>query len=98
VKTLFAVTRTRGPAWDASRPLRSQDQWNEHALFMDQLETERIVLLGGPLGTGNDFLLIFDAASEHSIRTILDRDPWTPMKLLDTKRIEPWTILLNSVL
>jgi hypothetical protein len=65
---------------------------------MNQLASDGVVLLGGPIGNGDDLLLIFDAPSEGDIRTILARDPWTLMSLLDVQRIESWTILLNSVL
>ena len=46
----FAVTRNRGPAWDASLPMREQKQWTGHAAFMNRLVEEGFVVLGGPLG------------------------------------------------
>jgi proline dehydrogenase len=33
----FAVRLVHGAAWDASRPIRSQDGWNAHAAFMGAL-------------------------------------------------------------
>jgi len=33
MKQLFVVTRTRGRAWDASKPMNQQEQWTEHAAF-----------------------------------------------------------------
>jgi hypothetical protein len=39
---------------DASRPMRQQEQWAEHApqhaAFMDALADDGFVILGGPLG------------------------------------------------
>ena len=98
--TLFAVTRTRGPAWDPTKTMRSQAQWTEHAAFMNQLAADGFVLLGGPIGDAVelDFLLIIKAATEDEIHATLARDPWTPIGLLDVRKIERWTILLEHPL
>ena len=34
---LFAVIRTRGPAFEPSRPLEAQADWAAHAVFMNGL-------------------------------------------------------------
>jgi len=94
----FLVTRAWGPAWDASRPRREQDGWDEHAAFMDRLVEEGFVILGGPVGedteTGRAINLV-EAESEEAVRRRLADDPW-PEELLATERIEPWTIWLRS--
>jgi hypothetical protein len=48
MQQLFAVTRSRGAGWDASRPMEEQKGWRQHADFMNALHEERFVLLGGP--------------------------------------------------
>src|SRR3954464_3298644 len=96
MRTLFAVTRTKGPAWDASQPMRSQTKWNEHAVFMDSLAASGFIVLGGPIGYDGDVLLIIDTVEEDAIRSRLADDPWTPMGLLEIKDIKRWTILLES--
>jgi len=58
MRTLFAVTRSKGHAWDASKPMRSQTQWEKHAEFMDGLAASGFVVLGGPIGYDGDVLLI----------------------------------------
>jgi hypothetical protein len=55
--TYMAVRRVRGPAWDAAIPMRAQAQWAEHADFMNALAAEGFVVLGGPLGSGDEVLL-----------------------------------------
>jgi uncharacterized protein YciI len=93
----FAVTRQRGPAWDASLSMREQSLWREHAAFMDSLTDEGTVILGGPLGDGEKrFLLIFKSDSEKTIESRLAADPWTQMGLLRIAKIEPWEILLKK--
>jgi uncharacterized protein YciI len=92
----FAVTRVRGAAWDASREMDEQDQWAEHAAFMNDLVNDDFVVLGGPLGGGESVLLIVDAPTEEAIHARLAADPWTPMGLLDVANVEPWEILLGG--
>src|SRR5262245_9272696 len=92
----MAVRRIRGRAWDASLPMRAQASWPEHAAFMNALAAEGFVVLGGPLGSGEEVLLIIDAPDEATVRTRLAADPWSASGLLDIKSVEPWTILLDA--
>ena len=93
----YAVVRERGSAWDESRPMREQDGWDGHAVFMDGLVEERVIVRGGPLGEGERrFMLIFDARSEEAIRARLDEDPWTPAAMLQIASIDRWEILLGD--
>src|SRR5215475_11059746 len=92
----MAVRRIPGWAWDASLPMRAQASWPEHAAFMNALAAEGFVVLGGPLGSGEEVLLIVNAASEDVVRTRLAADPWSGSGLLDIARVEPWTVLLDS--
>ena len=96
-ETYFAVFRERGSAWDASRPMRQQSRWDEHAAFMDALVDSGVIVLGGPLGDGDfRFLLIFKAESAEAITSCLAADPWTQMRLLRVVQIERWEILLGT--
>jgi hypothetical protein len=94
--TYYAVIREPGASWDASRTLREQEKWDEHAGFMDALVDDGFVLLGGPLEGGPKTLLIVKAASEQAIISRLAHDPWTPMGLLRIATIERWEILLDD--
>jgi len=96
VMPTFAVRRVRGPAWDTAVPMREQAQWAAHAVFMNALAAEGFVILGGPLGSGEEVLLVVDSASEQVVRTRLATDPWSGLGLLEIKSVEPWTILLDS--
>jgi uncharacterized protein YciI len=94
--TFFVVTRERGDAWDPSLPMRRQERWDDHAAFMDALVVEGAIVLGGPLGGGDErFLLVFDAESETAIESRLAADPWTELGLLRIAEIKPWEILLS---
>jgi uncharacterized protein YciI len=92
---LFAVTRSRGPAWNPSLPLEQQDDWPAHAAFMNSLQAEGFVLLGGPLEGTSDVLLIIRANDASEIHARLSADSWTRKDLLRIKQIAPWTLRLG---
>ena len=97
MRNLFAVLRTRGPAWDETRPMRGQRGWAEHAAFMDNLAAGGFVVIGGPVGHDEqDFLFAVKAADERQIRSTLERDPWSQSRQLELRSIQPWIILLES--
>lgn len=94
---IFAVTRARGPRWDASRSMDEQADWREHADFMNRLHAEGFVLLGGPLEETPDVLLIVRAASADEIAARLSQDCWSASGLLTMGAITPWRIRLGSL-
>jgi len=91
------VVRTRGPAWKPDFSLEAQSEWGAHASFMNALESEGFVVLGGPLEGTPDVLLIFRAASSKEILERLQGDPWTGSGLLRVRQISEWTLRLGSV-
>ena len=94
--TYFAVRRIHGPAWNAALPMRAQTLWDQHAAFMTALTAEKFVLLGGPLGSRAEVLLVIDAPAEESVRARLAKDPWSISHILEIASIEPWNILLDG--
>ena len=92
----FVVKREPGPAWDAESSMRAQEQWPEHAEFMEALVDDGSIVLGGPLGNGSEILLIVDSGSEDEIRARFAEDPWAPVDLLRISSIEPWDVLLRA--
>jgi uncharacterized protein YciI len=96
MKTLFVVKQIRGEAWDVTKPLRSQTQWDEHAAFMDQLAADGFVVLGGPLGDDGEAMLVVDAPDEAAVEETLGRDPWRESGMLLPPDIQRWTILLEG--
>jgi hypothetical protein len=93
---LFAITRTRGPAWKAERPMEEQAEWREHAVFMNALHRDGFIMLGGPLDGTPDVLLIARAADEDEIRGLAE-DCWTRGGLLAIKQIVPWALRLGKL-
>jgi uncharacterized protein YciI len=93
----FAVTMVHGPQWDRSRPIREQDGWDEHAAFMDGLVDDGLIILGGPLGDGQQgALLLAEAAGEREIAARLGEDPWAAMGLLHAGTVQPWALWLDG--
>ena len=64
----FAVRLVHGPGWDSSRQIRDQAGWDEHAAFMDGLVDDGFVILGGPVGDGEQTLHVVEAADENERR------------------------------
>ncbi len=95
--TYYTMVRTRGERWDASRPMRQQEQWAEHAAFMDALADDGVVILGGPLGEQEEqFLFIFAAENAGAVEARLADDPWTRLGIARTVLVERWDILWQS--
>ena len=66
---------------------------------MDALVSEGFIVAGGPLGGEDDavrIMQIVNARDPEEIESRMARDPWTPMRLLSTVTIEPWTVLLGG--
>ena len=94
---VFAVLRSRGPAWDDSQELEGQAGWDAHAAFMDRLFEEGFAVLVGPLDETPDALLIVRAATKNEIFARLAPDPWTEDGHLVTTLISRWHLRLGSV-
>jgi uncharacterized protein YciI len=75
--------------------MREQEGWPEHARFMNDLDASGFIVLGGPLGDGEQsFLLICDAEDEDAVRSRFTVDPWSGSKL-EVSSVEPWEVLLG---
>jgi uncharacterized protein YciI len=92
----FAVRLAHGSGWDRSRQIRDQDAWDQHAAFMDGLVDDGFIILGGPVGDGEETLHVVEAAGENEIRARLAEDPWALAGLLRIAAIEPWALWLDS--
>jgi uncharacterized protein len=94
---LFAVIHTQGGAWQQSNPLERQPDWEAHASFMNGLQNEGFIVLGGPLEDTPDVLLIVRASSADEVVERLAADPWTGQDMLRISRISPWTLRLGTL-
>jgi hypothetical protein len=93
----FWVVRVeRGGPWDWSRGLREQDGWDEHALFMDGLVEDGLILLGGVLDGDREALHVVDAPSQEIVRARFAEDNWARNGMLTVTSVERWTILLDG--
>jgi uncharacterized protein YciI len=93
---LFAVTIRRGKSWDKNKPMSQQEEWKEHAEFMNNLAENDFIILGGPFKTSEDVLLIVRADNEEDIRNILAEDIWHKLNILEIADIQEWKILIQK--
>ena len=96
-KRVFAVINTRGPNWNDDKPMEEQADWRAHADFMNGLQDEGFVLLGGPLMGTRDVLLIVRAKDEAEIEARLAEDVWVVKGLLSRRQINPWWLRLGTL-
>jgi uncharacterized protein YciI len=92
----FVLTMINGPRYDPTRERREQAGWDEHAAFMDALVAAGFALLGGPVGDGEEVMVVVEAADEAAVRARLADDPWGPMGILEIGQLRPWTIWLDG--
>lgn len=93
----FLVRQARGPTWDPSRGRRQQQGWSEHVAFIDRLNDEGKIWLGGPVGDvdGQHVALVVRATSEEEARELLAGDPWMD-GILSLESVEPWTLWIGA--
>lgn len=94
---LFAVIRSRGPAWDARAPMEQQTDWRRHADFINGLAADGFVVLVGPLEGTGDVLLIARAHDAEEVKARLAEDCWVTDGHLLTTSIAPWTLRIGSL-
>ncbi len=92
----FAVTLVHASNWDRNRPIRGQARWTEHAAFMDGLVDDGFIVVGGPLGDGEQSLHLVDALDEQVVRDRFRTDPWAQMSLLEVGSVAEWSLWLDS--
>jgi uncharacterized protein YciI len=92
----YAVTLEQGENWNARRPMREQEQWDEHAKLMDALVDAGFIVLGGPLNDGEKAMLIIKAESKQAIEVRLADDPWIALGVRRIANVEGWEILLGA--
>ena len=76
--------------------MSEQAEWDGHGEFMEGLVDEGFVVLAGPLGDGEKFLLIIEADNVEAVHERLAPDPWTDLDLLRVVEVEPWRVLLGE--
>jgi uncharacterized protein YciI len=91
----LVVLRRSGPAWDPSRPMEEQSDWEAHASFMDGLVEDGFIVLGGPLSDEVRVAHAVESESEEAVRATFARDPWSETHLR-VESVEPWTIRLDG--
>jgi uncharacterized protein len=63
---------------------------------MDGLVDDGFIILGGPLGDGEQTLHLVEAADDHEIWARFAKDPWASAGMLRVGVIEPWALWLDS--
>lgn len=91
----FALILVHGPGWDDSLGIREQADWTGHAAFMDGLVIDGLILVGGPVGDGQQTMHVVEARDEEEVRRRLADDPWAHAGLLEVGSIQTWALWLD---
>jgi uncharacterized protein len=97
IPQLFVVFHEHGPAWDRSRSMEAQEEWEAHAAFMDDLVDDGFIALGGPLEGAQEAMLVVRAADREEAIRRLAPDPWKRSGLLVVRACWPWRIRLGAL-
>lgn len=62
------------PVVGDARGIREQDGWKDHAAFMDRLVKEGLIIVGGPVGTGEHTDHLIESEDPGEIRARLAED------------------------
>jgi uncharacterized protein YciI len=95
-KQTYLVISSAGPIRDLSKGTREQPFWDEHAAFIDKLNEEGFILLGGPLEDEGGAILVVRAADEQEIREKLKSDPWYVRGVLRLESVKRWEIFIDN--
>jgi hypothetical protein len=75
---IFAVVRAKGSAWDHRQLMEQQVGWRSHASFMNGLEAEGFVLLGGPLDGTSDAYSLCERRPRSRFAFVCPKTPGGP--------------------
>jgi uncharacterized protein YciI len=92
----FAVLLRPGSRWDADKPVREQEYWDDHARFMDALFESGIIVLAGPFADRTGSMVILATDSVEQVYALFRDDPWTVRDVLSVADVKEWTIFLDG--
>jgi len=94
----FVLINEQGPAWIASRPMREQKEWTDHAAYVNSAMRSQNVIMGGPIGDGKHHraLLVLNFDSIVDVRIWIKEDPWIQSGVLRVHTLEPLDLLVSN--
>jgi uncharacterized protein len=85
-----------GPTW-RSGPIREQEGWDEHALFVDELVAEGKFVMGGPFSDNSGSLILFEGISADEARAVMDTDPFVANGVFVVEDVRDWTVFVDTL-
>ena len=95
-KNTYILLSSAGPLRDLSKGTREQPFWDEHAAFIDALDAEGFILLGGPLVDEGGAILVVHATDEREVREKIKDDPWYVQGVLTLESVKRWDIFIDN--
>ncbi len=91
----FIATFAPGPNWAHGKTSREQAHWPEHAVFMDALFAEGVVVMGGPYADYSGVHLVVEADSENAVPELFKPDPFMINGILTLNSVKEWLVFLD---
>ena len=85
------------PIIDIMVAVRTLEESRPAIDVLNALAKEGFVILGGPLESTSDVLLVIRAKTPDEVRSRLAEDPWARKDLLRITQVAPWTLRLGSL-
>jgi hypothetical protein len=92
----YIFFRKAGANWVRGKHVREQPLWDEHAVYMDKLFDEGLILLAGPYADMDGALVIVQVDDERDVSHFFDDDPWVIHDILTSGEIKEWKIFLDA--
>jgi uncharacterized protein YciI len=96
MKNTFMILWGPGPAWVAGKTVREQPYWDDHAVFMDRLFENGMVLLGGPFADATGSMVIVEAENEQEVADLIAQDPFVVHDIFVLKSLKQWLLFLDA--
>jgi uncharacterized protein YciI len=94
----WLATLRLGPGFDRSKVVAQQASFGDHVRAMEQLASEGVLLIGGPLlqtpdrETPAGAMVVLEARNEGEARAVLGRDPFVRSSVLEITSVQPMLV------
>jgi len=95
MQDVYLVTYTIGTDWVAGTPTKEQPGFRAHADYLNALDKNNRLVIGGPLADYSHVFLAIEASGADEVRAILRDDPWQQRDMLRIREVTQWVLLVD---
>jgi uncharacterized protein YciI len=95
MRNVYLVFFGTGSSWEPGIGSPEQAGFRAHADYLNEIDKQNRLVIGGPLEDYSNILLALEADSADQVRDALKADPWIVQGKLLIERIMQWTLLVD---